>query len=61
MGSRDVNADEVMERRVTSVGISIVDSGVSVADAWRSSSAICGVNYTGIGELERRTGGVYSC
>jgi hypothetical protein len=53
MGSRDVNADEVMERRVASVTGG--SSGDSEMEAWRSSSAICGVNYTGIGELDRRT------
>ena len=51
MGSRDANADEVIERRVVSVVVACFDSGDSEMVAWRSSSAICGVNYTGIGEL----------
>jgi hypothetical protein len=54
MGSNDASADDVIERRVTSVSVACLDSGDSAQDAWRSSSAICGVNYTGIGELERR-------
>jgi hypothetical protein len=57
IGSSDVSADEVIERRVASVADTCFDSGDSGQDAWRSSSDICGVNYTGIGELERRAEG----
>jgi hypothetical protein len=56
MGSKEVSAEEVMERRVVSVASAGSAFGDSEADARRSSSSFCGVNYTGIGELERRTG-----
>lgn len=56
IGSKEVNADEVNDRRVGSAADAILDPGDSDTDAWRSSSAICGVNYTGIGELDWRTG-----
>ena len=42
-----------MERRVSSMSTTASSLGDSEADARRSSSAICGVNYTGMGELER--------
>jgi hypothetical protein len=55
MGNREVSAEDVMERRVVSVASTGPAFGDSEADVWRSSSSFCGVNYTGIGELERRT------
>jgi hypothetical protein len=51
MGSRDVSAEDVIERRVTSAFACPV-SGDSDEDAWRPSSVVCGVNYTGKGELD---------
>jgi hypothetical protein len=62
IGSKEVNADEVIERGGYSAsGSCCVSVGDSETDACRSSSAICGVNQTGVtgvgvGECERRTG-----
>ena len=54
-GSKDVSADEVISRWLDPGAVACFDPlGDSEQDACISSSAKCGVNYTGIGEIERR-------